>query len=379
MTMAKSSKLRIMLSSRCNDSFPVRQTKRSLSDLRKELKREIEAIKIGGRGLFEVWINEDTSPQSGNANAWEVCLNAAKDCDIFIAMSNGDAGWARPKHASELGICHAELEQTFNSTPAKVYVVQLDGKPSTKGAAGKRNQAFADYMKRLGPFRGGKVASTEADAKELVLGAVSDALVKLSQSGVVEASKGRNHNGAALDWTRLDFKTRRDAMVAVLRKALFDRPGSKEEGSNVVVQFGGHQVLMVPDAIPAAFGVGPARELVGQPFLNDHRLAPSLSQRRGGPVHVIACHRNATENQAATLLGFPDATIISAPFGVFVADRINKVQFVFLTHCHDPSSTKHAVQRFMDWLDETGESLLMATRAKARASIVRIIAKEMIG
>ncbi|MBX2980085.1 MAG: DUF4062 domain-containing protein [Flavobacteriales bacterium] len=376
--MAKSSKLRVMLSSRCNDSFPIGQTKRKLSDLRKDLKQEIEAIKIGERDLFEVWINEDTPPQSGNANAWEVCLDAARECDIFIALCNGDAGWARPKHASDLGVCHAELEQAFSSTTAKVYVVQLEGKPARKGAAGKRNKAFEDYVKRLGPFRGGKIASTEADAKELVLGALSEAIVKLTQSGVVEASKGRNHNGAALDWTRLDFKARRDAMVAVLHKALFDRPGSKEEGSNVVVEFGGHKVLMVPHAIPAAFGVGPARELVGQPFLNDHRLAPSLSRGRGGPVHVIACHKNATENQAAALLGFPDATIISAPFGVFVADRINKVQFVFLTHCQDPSSTKHAVQRFMDWLDETGEALLMANRAKARASIVRIIAKEMI-
>jgi len=376
--MAKSSKLRVMLSSRCNDPFPVGQAKLKLSDLRKALKQEIEGIQVGGKQVFEVWINEETDPQGGSWDAWEVCLEAAKDCDIFIALNNGDAGWAKPKHASDLGVCHAELEQAFSLTPAKVYVVQLEGKPKATGAAGKRNTAFTDFVTRIGPFRGGKVASNETEAKELVNGALYDALVKLTQAGVVEASKGRSHNGAALDWSRLDFKARRDAMIEVLRDALFQRPGSKKDGGGVVVQFGGHKVLMVPHAIPAALSVGPARELVGQPFLNDHELSASLSAKRGGPVHVIACHKNATENQAATLLGFPDATIIAAPFGVFVADRINKVQFVFLTNCQDPSSTKHAVQRFMKWLDQTGEAQLMANRANARARIVRLIAKEMI-
>lgn len=375
--MAKSSKLRVMLSSRCKDSFPL-GTKTTLSDLRSALKKEIETIEVGGKAVFEVWINEETDPQGGNWDAWEVCTEAAQECDVFIAMSTGDAGWAKPKTAGDIGVCHAELSAAFASTPAKVYIIQVDGKPSTKGAEGKRNAAFAEYVNRIGLFRGGKVATTELEARELVMGALRDALIKLTQAGVVEASKGRGHIGSALDWSRLDFKARRDAMVGVLRNSLFQRPGSTKEGDGVVVQFGGHQVLLMPHAIPAALSVGPARELVGQPFLNDHTLAASLKKTRGGPVHVIACHKTATENQAATLLGFPDATIIAAPFGVFVADRINKVQFVFLTNCQDPATTKHAVQRFLEWLDQTGEALLLAKRAAARARIVRVVAKEMI-
>lgn len=365
-----------MLSSRCNDPFPL-GAKTTLSDLRRSLKKEIEAIAVAGKSLFEVWINEDTDPQGGNWDAWEVCTEAAQDCDVFIAMSTGDAGWAKPKVGGDIGVCHAELRAAYASTPAKVYIVQLEGAPITKGATGVRNAAFPAYVNRIGLFRGGKIASTEAEAKELVMGSLREALIRLAQSGVIEASKGRNHSGSALDWSRLDFKSRQHEMVKVLGDALFQRPGSKKDGSGIAVQFGGHEVLMMPHAIPAALSVGPARELVGQPFLNDHALAASLSKKRSGPVHVIACHRNATENQAATLLGFPDATIISAPFGVFVADRINKVQFVFLTNCQDPSSTKHAVQRFLEWLDQTGEALLMAKRAQARASIVKIIAKEM--
>ena len=56
--MAASRKIRIMISSRCNDGFPA-GTKASpaLSVVRKELKREIEAQELFGEKRFEVWIN----------------------------------------------------------------------------------------------------------------------------------------------------------------------------------------------------------------------------------------------------------------------------------------------------------------------------------
>jgi hypothetical protein len=64
-----------------------------LSAIRKELKSEIEALEVFGKKVFDVWINEETPPQG--------------DCDIFVALSNGNAGWA--KDAGDVGICHAEL------------------------------------------------------------------------------------------------------------------------------------------------------------------------------------------------------------------------------------------------------------------------------
>lgn len=138
----------------------------------------------------------------------------------------------------------------------------------------------------------------------------------------------------------------------------------------------GHEILTEPHAIPAALSVGPALELVGQPFLRDHLLASNLKGKRGGPLHVIACHKTATETQAAKLLGFPDATFVTAPFGVFVADSIQKVQFAFIVNCRDEANTRHGVQRFMEWLSQTGEEALLAERALARARIVTAIAKE---
>jgi hypothetical protein len=129
-------------------------------------------------------------------------------------------------------------------------------------------------------------------------------------------------------------------------------------------------------AIPASLSVGPAKELVGQPFLRDHLLSSSLTGKRCGPLHIIACHKTATESQATKLLGFSDATLVTAPFGVFVADPIQKVQFAFITNCRDEANTRHGLQRFIEWLNQTGEDKLLAERAQARARIIRAIAKE---
>ena len=69
--------------------------------------------------------------------------------------------------------------------------------------------------------------------------------------------------------------------------------------------------------------------------------------------------------------------MVSAPFGVFVADNIQKVQFAFIKDCRDEATTRHGVQRFFEWLAQTGEDALVANRAMSRARIVAAIAKEV--
>ena len=162
----------------------------------------------------------------------------------------------------------------------------------------------------------------------------------------------------------------------MLDDAIRKRAGSRDDGDHLIVRLADLDILVVPDASPAAITVGAAKEMVGQPFLHDHERSQVLTGKRGGPIHIIGCHKNATELQATKLLGFPDATVVSAPFGVFVADNIQKVQFAFIVNCRDDANTRHGVQRFFEWLEQTGEDKLVADRAKARARIVSAIAKE---
>lgn len=372
--MAASSKLRVMISSRNNDRFPPNGSGRLLSDIRKELKAELEELKIFGKKILEVWINEETPPKGGTWDSWEVCLQAANDADILIALSNGNAGWA--KTGGEIGICHAELETALSRSPAKVRLISLGDIAITSTEEGQRNERFQEYLKAQSLFRGGVVA-TEDDLNERVKEAVRDALLALAQMGVREASKGRFHSGQALDWTRLDFSARRNEMRRILREAMRARNGSSDDGDHLIVHIGRTDVLVVPDAIPAALSIAQAKELVGQPFLRDHQLHTALSRRRGGPLHVIGCHKTATEAQATKMLGFPDATVVSGPFGIFVADPIQKVQFAFIVNCRDETTTRHGVQRFFEWLTQTDEENEVANRAKARARIVNAIAKEI--
>jgi hypothetical protein len=303
-----------------------------------------------------------------------VCLQAAKDCDILIALSNGNAGWG--KDSGGIGICHAELMTGLSQAPGKVRLIALGNVKVTKTVDGQRNQRFQDYVASQSLFRGGTVATVDT-LKARFKEAIHDALLALAQAGVREASKGRFHSGQALDWSRLDFRARQAEMRSVLRDAIRQRAGSIDDGGHLVAKLAGSEVVLVLNAIPAAISIGPAKELVGQPFLRDHEVSDALRGNRGGPVHIIACHKAATEAQATKLLGFPDATVVSAPFGIFVADSIQKVQFAFIVNCRDEPNTRHGAQRFFEWLAQTGEEALVADRAKARARIVRAIAKEI--
>lgn len=373
--MAAATKLKVMLSSRCNDHFPLAPAKFSqpLSVARKALKAEIEALSVFGRKLFEVWINEDAPPASSSVDSWEKCLEQVRDCDILIVLSNGNAGWA--KAAGEIGICHAEYMEGLSTARGKVWLVSLGNVSLAVDDQGIRNKRFQDYLAGQTAFRGGEIKTIKA-LTERVKEALMDAVVTLTQRGVHDAGSSRFDMGQALDWSRLGFRERKGAMEEILVDAVLGRKGSKRLSGGVAVQIAGTGVMIVCHAIPAALGISAARELVGQPFLRDHELSASLGVAIGGPLHVIACQKNATETQAIGLLGFPDATIVSGPFGVYVADKVQKVQFAFLVNCRDDTRTRHAAQRFFEWLEQTGEDVLLARRALARSRIVKAIAAE---
>jgi hypothetical protein len=363
-----------MISSRCNDLFPASGTSsRPLSEIRTELKTELEALTFAGQQLLEVWINEDAPPHEGSSDSWEVCLKAVKECDLLIALSNGNAGWA--KAASDIGICHAELLFGLAHAPHKVRLISLGEIVCDDSDSGKRNKRFQEYLTTQSLFRGGEVKTPET-LKRRVYQVVFDGVLRLAQAGVRSNGAVKTHAGIALDWSRMNFKERQAKVSEVIKDVLKARDGSTHVSGGVVVPLQTTKVLFDINAIPEAMSVSAAREMVGQPFLRDHLNKAILAKAIAGPVHVIGCHKGVTEAQAIKLLGIPDATVVTTPFGVYVSDNVQKIQLVFVANCRDDSTTRHGLQRFFEWMDQTGEGPLLAKRAQSRSRIVKAIAKE---
>ena len=197
--MAVSSKIKIMISSRCNDRFPLEtKSAKTLSAIRAELKNSIEGIRIFRQSIYEVWINEKAA-EDASQSAWDQCMNEARDCDVFIALFNGNAGWA--DQSGTIGICHAEFEKAYTAAPGKVFIVNIH-EPNAKGApSGGVHSAFQQYVQRLRRFDA-RTAKTEAQLIEAVQRTVPQATVKMVQRGVRDASRGIRYEGPALDWSR---------------------------------------------------------------------------------------------------------------------------------------------------------------------------------
>lgn len=368
-------KIRLMISSRCNDQFPAAggEGSQTLTEIRQILKREIEAEQLFGDAIFEVWINEDAPPEPGSQDSWDLCTQQARDCDLLLVLYNGNAGWGQAE--GDIGICHAELMTALSEASGKVSVISLLSRDEALWPEGRQHERFRSYVDRANLFRGGTIETVEAAVREAKK-AVREALMNIAHEGAREVKRSRHNTGAALDWSRLDFVTRQKAMCNVLTDALKSRGKITEGGQGVIAAIDGKKVLCIPSAVPAAMTVAAAREMVGQPFLKDFLCADALKSSVAGPVHVIACHKSVTESQAMALLGFPDATIVSGSFGIYVADNVQKIQLCLISNCRDESSTRHGLQKLFDWLTQTGEDTLLAGRAASRSRIVKAIAKE---
>lgn len=359
-----------MISSRCTDDVQFKGKRVSLSEVRKALKVDLENEQLLGSQLFDLWINEDAPPAPGTDDSWEACMRQVREADVVLVLYNGVSGWAARN--GEIGICHGELQTAVAEAPGKVRLIELPIAKSTPQSR-DRDTKFQQYVSAQALFRGAK-ANTGEEAIAIAKQALRDSVPDLVRLGVREAGRGRGSSGAALDWSRLDYEGRRQATVAVIIESLHASGARIIDKKTVVFELKDSPILWVCDSVPAGMSVPNARELVGQPFLKDHQKASLLQREVAGPVHIIACQKNVTESQAMNLLGFPDATIVNAPFGVYVVDNVQKIQIALIKECRDPTSTNLGLQRFTTWLAQTGEDLLLAQRAKGRARIVKAIA-----
>jgi len=368
-------KIRVMISSRSNLLLPYKGKRDSLlSEVREDLVAAIRSESLFDQPLFDPWINEPAP--AATSDIWDECIAEVRKADILIAIYSGDAGWA--KEGGEIGICHAELEKGLNSAREKVRIVQVEPlAPLRKGPDGKRDQLFREFVQRQQPFTGAPCKNGE-ELIDLCKLTLRDAVAHMVRLGVREASRGKSYIGEALDWTRLDFRTRQQRMENALIETLMDRYRGRQlsKPNTVTLTVLGKELLVVCSAIPGSYSIAEARERANQPFLRDWQCDDALKSRVVGPVHFVACHRGMTESQAIRQLGFADATIVTPPFGIYVADDIQKIQLMYLANCRDETTLRYQLQRAFDWLELADERSRFLERAAARARIVQAIAKE---
>ena len=221
-------RIRVMISSSCNDTFPEGNGgSATLTEMRRPIKGLLEGAGVFNRPIFEVWINEDSPPQSGTQDSWDLCLKQVRSADILLVLYNGNAGWLGPN--GRVGICHAELMEGMRHAPGKVYLVDLfePDKPGTP--ARFSDKEFQEYVGSINLFRGSRPQNTE-EVMEQVRQTVRDSLVEFVQRGVREASRGRYHTGQALDWSRLNFSERSKEITKVLRGSNFAENWSRKNG-----------------------------------------------------------------------------------------------------------------------------------------------------
>lgn len=368
--------LSVMVSSRCRDKVAFRGKSTPMGEVRRAIKEAVEAIQPAGHRVFDVWIHEDESHTAGDRNTWDTCMAKSRQADIFLVLYNGNAGWAGSSEmlGDHVGICHAEFAEAFNKASGKVRSIQFPAITAGPDTPDARFQRYFSNQKVPGP----QVQTGEEAVKAAADLAVAT-LLGLARSGVGVGSSGSYFAGEALQWTRLDFHERRRVTRLAVADFLRARSGSfdaRDRSTTVVYPLAGRPVALVCDCIPATLGTAGARELVGQPFLRDHLIATELAAGVGGPVHVIACQKSVSESQAIRQLGFPDALVVAAPFGIYISDAVQKIQMVFLANCRDETTTRHRVQRFLQWLEEQGEDKLLADRAMSRRRIADLIAAE---
>jgi hypothetical protein len=366
-------RIRVMLSSRVDDPGSSLPDGTTMRRLRQHLEDQINVVDLPGaeERLFDVFVNEGAGALAGDGDVERHCREQVRKADIILVLYNGSAGWA--SQGLE-GICQIELRAAMDSAPHKVRIIRL---PLTRKptAADKR---FREYAEAQRPFSTDQEYDTTEAITEQSLKALRTAIVTMVSERAREGSlRGARSRGDAFRWARLSMADRAEAMRHATADALAQaRNAERALTSNdlVVVPWDGLDLLFLVGAVPGAMSVSAARELVGQPFLHDHELATALEQR-SGPVHLIVVQGGATETQAAKQLGSPDATIVPTEFGVYVADEVQKVQILFLSHCIDSSSIYGRVQTMLNWLDATQEGDRLLRRAQDRAEIVSLLAR----
>ncbi len=374
--------LELMISSRCQteirkDDAGATET---LSALRTRAKAHLESsFSEGTERLFDVWINEDERDQTLDESWYSASEERARRAELVIVLFTGDSGSRR---TGTMGVCHAELVAALADTRTKVRLVDL--RPAISHIVDDAaDHAFVkDVTGRGWVFQ---EASTGDAAVACIAGEALAAVRTLAHHGSLDLRRS-SKSGSEIEWGRKPFDERKNLMETTLVNALGEVMGPDDaavgptppRGRAAIGVIRGRRVLFVCHGAPQGLALAASREMVGQPFLQDHLLASGLKASGKdavlGPVHVIASMTAPTEAQARRLLGFPDATVVKDAWGVWVSDPLQRIQMVLLDRCTSESAVRARVQQAIDWLGSTGEDATLLERAERRARIVLAMA-----
>jgi len=365
-------KINIMLSSRCKTEIKDGSNKVLLSDIRTDLAKIFNSEKLLNKKLYQVWLSEEPRSTSALESSWDECMTQVDKADILICIYTGEGGWANRQ--GDIGICHAEMEMGINKEPAKVFII--NAQKAVKSEITKNdsiNKRIEKYVNTVNRFY--NEASSKEEIIKISKEIICNATINLTKLGKMAARRGKYNFGESLDWSRMNFIERKNSIESEIKNQFLES-NSKVTDECIKYIYNNKKYLFRIHGIPSGMNLSAGREMVGQPFLKDYKLNFNLKKNIFGPIHIIGVHKGVTEQQAINVLGQPDAVIVEGSFGIYIADKILNTQMVFLSNCRDSSSTRHNVQRFLDWMNESGESDSFFMRAERRSNILDVINKQ---
>ncbi|MCX6266638.1 MAG: hypothetical protein NTW16_04680 [Bacteroidetes bacterium] len=162
--------------------------------------------------------------------------------------------------------------------------------------------------------------------------------------------------GITLDWSKLTYSERQEAIMGQVQPTFNKLPGLEA-------------VIKAFHAIPDNMSVADARNMIRRPFIEEHELIKGKKEK-SGVIHFVAVYGNATETQVKNMVGYPDLTVIKGSFGYYLWEKNAHIQMFFLIKCINPQTIRTRLSQLNNWLTGSGEQPKIAVRAKARFSIL---------
>lgn len=355
-------KLKIFLSSRVKSSFDGLDHDYTLTEIRQYIRENLEEETVLGEKAFDVITNETSFKGNFSKDAFDNCLETMRSCNIIIILYNGEAGWSANDIPTN-GICHEEFLLAVNEFSGMTWAMDISQYFKLPvGPEKEKNDAFSSDINRSFRHMERISKTTIADLEKTVLkqikGYILDAIEKSFETRKEEVL-GLNIFGETLDWSKLNYSERQEAILSKLTSAFVKITGLES-------------VIKAFHAIPDNMSVADARNMIRRPFIEEHELIKGKKDK-SGVIHFVAVYGNATEIQVKNLVGYPDLTVIKGSFGFYLWEKNAHIQMFFLSKCINPQTIKTRLSQVINWLNGSGELSKIAVRANARFSILHAI------